>query len=201
MHVWRVRTMKYRFCIILSAVVLMLVIAGGVAQAEMTSNNASTLWQDGAATSTSLSFLPYEVGSNAGTTIVDGKLTHDDALGLPFSRDIVEDLFAKQPTPVLSWVKDDGQHLYITLDIDGGKVCKLSQRIASVFIKQPDGVREYRLHPTTPSLGVCGEFKTPKGKRTHFVFEFKIPLSDLRTSKEGSLELAFTTGSNASHNS
>lgn len=184
----------------LSVVLLALVFGAGVAHAKMNAAAVKELWQDGSAQSTSLSFLPYEVGSNSGATVVDGKLTHDDALGLPFSRDIVEDAFAKQPTPVMSWVKDDGQHLYITLDINGGRVRDLSKRIASVFIKQPDGVREYRLQTKMPSLGVCGEFKTPKGKRTHFVFEFKIPLGDLRTSKGGSLELAFTTASDASHN-
>jgi hypothetical protein len=192
--------MKYRLLSTLFAVGLLLIIGNGLARAGVGENKASALWTDGAATSTSLSFLPYEVGSNEGATVVDGKLTNDDALGLPFSRDIVEDTFAKQQTPVMSWVKDDGQHLYITLDINGGKVSELAQRIASVYIKQPDGIREYTLHPKTPSLGVCGEFKTPKGKRTHFVFEFKIPLRDLRTSKDGSLELAFTTASNASQN-
>ena len=193
--------MKYRLFITLIAVGLLLVMGNGVAQAKVGENKGSALWKDGAATSTSLSFLPYAVGSNEGATVVDGKLTNDDALGLPFSRDIVEDVFAKQQTPVMSWVKDDGQHLYITLDINGGRVRELTKRNASVFIKQPDGVREYRLYPKTPTLGVCGEFKTPKGKRTHFVFEFKIPLRDLRTCKDGRLELAFTTASNASQNS
>lgn len=192
--------MKYRLFSTLLTAGLLLFIGSGLAHAETAKNEASSLWQDGAATSTSLSFLPYEVGSNAGATVVDGKLTNDDALGLPFSRDIVEDVFAKQQTPVMSWVKDDGQHLYITLDINSGTARDLTKRIASVYIKQPDGVREYRLHPKTPTLGVCGEFKTPKGKHTHFVFEFKIPLIDLRTSKNGSLELAFTTSSNASQN-
>lgn len=192
--------MKYRFFSTLIAVGFLLVMGNGVAQAELGENKASALWSDGAATSTSLSFLPYAVGSNEGRTVLDGKLTNDDALGLPFSRDIVEDVFAKQQTPVMSWVKDDGQHLYITLDIKGGRARELTQRNASVYIKQPDGVREYRLHPKTPILGVCGEFKTPKGKLTHFVFEFKIPLIDLRTNKDGNLELAFTTTSNASQN-
>jgi hypothetical protein len=192
--------MKYRLFSTLLTAGLLLFIASGLARAEMAKNEAPSLWQDGAATSTSLSFLPYEVGSNAGATVVDGKLTNDDALGLPFSRDIVEDVFAKQQTPVMSWVKDDGQHLYITLDINSGTAHDLTKRFASVYIKQPDGVREYRLHPKTPTLGVCGEFETPKGKRTHLVFEFKIPLIDLRISKDGSLELAFTTASNASQN-
>lgn len=192
--------MKYRLFSTMLAVGLLITIGSGVARAEMDVNKDSSLWKDGEATSTSLSFLPYAVGSNAGATVVDGKLTNDDALGLPFSRDIVEDVFAKQQTPVMSWVKDDGQHLYITLDIKGGRARDLKKRNASVYIKQPDGVREYRLHPRTPSLGVCGEFKTPKGKRTHFVFEFKIPLGDLRTSDAGHLELAFTTASNASNN-
>lgn len=195
-----VQTMRYRLFSAVLVVGFLITVGCGLALAKMNKGrDVETLWQDGEASATSLSFLPYEVGSNAGATKVDGKLTYDDALGLPFSRDIVEDTFAKQPTPLMSWVKDDGQHLYITLDINGGRARDLTKHIASVFIKQPDGVREYRLHPKTPSLGVCGEFKTPKGKRTHFVFEFKIPLRDLRTDK-GSLELAFTTASDASQN-
>jgi len=193
--------MKYRLFGTLIVLGILCTLCDGSARAEMNVKHDETLWTDGAATSTSLSFQPYAVGSNAGATVVDGKLTNDDALGLPFSRDIVEDVFAKKQTPVMSWVKDDGQHLYITLDINHGRVRALNKKIASVFIKQPDGVREYTLHPKTPSLGVCGEFKTPKGKRTHFVFEFKIPLGDLHTSEEGHLELAFTTASNASNNS
>lgn len=193
--------MRYRLFSLVLVVGLFITVSAGLARAKMNkSSDVETLWRNGEASATSLSFLPYEVGSNAGATKIDGKLTQDDALGLPFSRDIVEDVFAKEQTPVMSWVKDDGQHLYITLDINGGRVRDLSKRIASVYIKQPDGIREYRLQPKMPSLGVCGEFETPKGKRTHFVFEFKIPLGDLRTEK-GSLELAFTTASNASQKS
>jgi hypothetical protein len=193
--------MRYRLIGMVLVVGLSIVVGAGFARAKILNNrDVASLWQDGEASATSLSFLPYEVGSNTGATKIDGKLTQDDALGLPFSRDMVEDTFAKEQTPVMSWVKDDGQHLYITLDINGGRVRDLNKRIASVFIKQPDGIREYRLQPKMPSLGVCGEFETPKGKRTHFVFEFKIPLGDLRTEK-GSLELAFTTASNASQKS
>ncbi len=135
-------------------------------------------------------FAPYALGSNAGAIIIDGKLTYHDALGFPFSRVLLPEGRHQRPLPLTGWVKDDGDHLYIALDVSVGRTTRIPAGDASVLIKQPDGILEYRLQKAVPPYGMHGSFKTPKANQLHHVFEFKIPLKNL-TSTSGSLELAF----------
>jgi len=144
-----------------------------------------------------LLFLSYMLGSNEGALIMDGRITYDDGLGLPFSRELLPSLDGGKGTPLTGWVQDDGMHLYVTLDISMA-TAQLSLGTAAVIIKQQNGVREYRLHDESTDFGNSGIFETNDGKRHHRVFEFKIPLADLETGK-GTLELAFDANSSSSH--
>ncbi len=136
-----------------------------------------------------LLFLSYMLGSNEGTLVVDGRITYDDGLGLPFSRELLPALDGGKGTPLTGWVQDDGKHLYVTLDVSMATK-QPSLGTATVTIKQPNGLREYRLHDESTDFGTSGFFETNDGKRLHRVFEFKIPLAGLETAK-GTLELAF----------
>lgn len=148
-------------------------------------------------TSPQIKFTPYQLGSNEGSIVIDGKITHDDGLGLPFSRQLVNQIGGNREVPLTGWVKDDGAHLYVSLDLSLGRVKQLALRDASVFIKQPNGVREYRFRDAAPGFGKKGRFNIELGKfhRHHQVYEFKIPLGDLHI-KQGTVELAFSTVGN-----
>ena len=140
------------------------------------------------------SFISYELGSNNGSIIVDGRITYDDGLGLPFSREILNG----SRIPLTGWVKDDGSHLYVSLDLSLSGIKSLNSDEATVLIKQPEGVKKYRLNVSNMDFGTRGKFEITQGKRSyeHRVFEFKIPLDGLSL-KSGKIELAFTALQNS----
>jgi hypothetical protein len=129
---------------------------------------------------TDLSFASYTLGSNEGAIVLDGRITNDDKLGLPFSR---QQRGGKRGAPMMGWVKDDGDNLYISLHISASSRSRATSGGAKVFIKQPGGMLEF-------NVGMSGRFDAFEGKRKHRVFEFKIPLVDIKVS-EGAVELAF----------
>lgn len=133
-----------------------------------------------------LSFVPYEIGSNEGEIVLDGRITNDDKLGLPFSR---QQRGGKRGAPMMGWVKDDGDHLYISLHVSASSRSQATNGGAKVFIRQPGGLLEF-------DGGTSGRFEAFEGRRKHRVFEFKIPLDDIKV-REGAIELAFTMGSAA----
>lgn len=173
------------------AVLMVVALAGGQSAASATSEQIPSVWHTDGPASAVADFASYELGSRAGTIVIDGKLTNDDVLGLPFSRNIISSGGpSSTETPLTGWVKDDGTNLYVAMDLSVGTKASMSHGDASVYIKQPGGIVEFKLSEAMPIFAMRGGFETPSMKRRHCVFEFKIPLDQLRIQR-GNLEIAF----------
>ena len=152
-------------------------------------------------------FYTYRLGSHHGSINVDGVL-EKDALEQPFFSEYIHVGSGHPQGETLCWVMDDGANLYVAMDFTADNTVDGEADYAKVYVRTPQGVKEFIVSSLYQDWGKPGFTYTDKVTYQHKSYEFSIPLEELgiepdnygtsRDWKDESIELAFAAYGTAS---
>jgi hypothetical protein len=126
----------------------------------------------------SSAFYEYELGSLPGSLTIDGELADED-LGEPFFAEFSLPGSGHPAAHTMGWVLDDGQYLYVAIDLVGDNTLEAVEDYSAVYALTPKGLHRMELSVTHQEWGRPGFTYTSAAPYQHKVYEYRIPLQEL----------------------
>jgi hypothetical protein len=123
-------------------------------------------------------FYSYEIGSSAGSLTLNGELA-DETLGTPFFNTYVPIGSGHPQRSVMTWVKDDGENLFVAVDFLPDNTFDGEVDYAALYIDTPDGVKRFPSSVRDTTWGVPGFTYTKNVDYQHKIYEFSIPFGEI----------------------
>lgn len=137
-------------------------------------------------------FYAYRLGDQPGQLQIDGEL-RGEGLGPPFFANQQRIVSGHPQAPTYGWVRNDDRNLYVAIDFVPDNTLDGHEDYALVYVRQPDGVRAFRVSVPETRWGRAGFTYTQRATWQHKVYEFAIPLAELgvNAAERPTLRLAF----------
>ncbi|UCE19824.1 MAG: hypothetical protein JSV84_05650, partial [Gemmatimonadota bacterium] len=126
----------------------------------------------------SSSFYTYSLNSQWGRLIVDGEL-EGEYLGMPFFQEYCQPGSGHPAGYTYGWVCNDHRNLYVAIDFTSDNTMDGDVDYAKVYVKTPNGLREFKISVPEQEWGVPGFTYTSRAAYEHKVYEFEIPLTEI----------------------
>jgi len=123
-------------------------------------------------------FYTYRLGSHQGSINVDGVLD-EQALKDPFFTEYIRVGSGHPQGETLSWVMDDGENLFVSMDFTADNTIDGTADYAKVYARTPEGVKEFKVSSAEHDWGRAGFTYTEAVSYQHKTYEFCIPLEEL----------------------
>jgi len=96
------------------------------------------------------------------------------------------------------WVMNDEDYLYVAMDFTPDNTMDGEKDYAKVYIRTDSGIKEFKASASENKWGKPGFVYTDKVEYQHKVYEFKIPLQDIRGIDNNQLDVVFSAYGTAS---
>jgi hypothetical protein len=127
---------------------------------------------------TSSAFYLYELGSRSGSLTMDGELAGEN-LGKPFFVEFARAGSGHPSTNTYGWVRDDGEFLFVAIDLVGDNTLDGDKDYSAVYAVTPTGLHRFELSVPNQTWGKPGFTYTAAEAYQHKVYEYRIPFEDL----------------------
>jgi hypothetical protein len=126
-------------------------------------------------------YYSYRAGENPGKLTLDGELSEEN-LGTPFFSEYYPVGSGHPQGATYGWVCDDGNYLYVALDVTGDNTSDGGKDYTKVYVNTPSGIRVFKVTARETRWGRPGFSYTDRVIWQHKVYEYAIPFEELGAS-------------------